>query len=310
MPHIASVACGAGAADRQALVTGLAHQVDGFDFSEGSLQAAEKQAADEGFAGRLHYRKHDFNKEPIPNGGRSYPLIIIFGGLHHAANLESVLDELERVLAPNGLIFFNEYIGPNRFQYSSDHMEMLNRIISLLPRDFCQSESYTREDAVLLAENDPSEAVRSEEIIDRVTERFAILDRCDYGGSILYPMWASVLVREKLMFASQVSRTPVLQSLMLLEETLTGQGILPPLFSQCVICRKGDVDNLDVISERLKNDARIARPSAFLLQSDLTQLQWPLRKISRPFSAIARERTRFFLEKANLLEPLKSLLRK
>lgn len=275
LPYIASIACGAGVAERQALDAGLCEYVDGFDFSEASLATARLGAEAAGLADRVTYRKYDFNVESVPADGRKYPLIIIFGGLHHAKNLEFVLAEIGAILAPGGIVFFNEYIGPNRFQYEPDHVELLNSVLASLPPEFRHSDQFVPIDGLAVAEADPSEAVRSGEIMDKVAEEFHILDRRDYGGAIFYPLWATMLVREKLILYRHVMESRVLQELVVLEEELTKSGKLPSLFTQCLVCRKEDVANLAFVPERLEHDRRVARPSELLLSSNLADLDWP-----------------------------------
>ncbi len=276
LPCVASVACGAGAADRQALVTGLAYQVHVYYFSQNSLQSAGHLAAADGMADRIVYRQYDFNSEPMPADDRQYPLIIIFGGLHHAERLEYVLQEIRARLAPGGVLFFNEYIGPNRFQYEKSHLDILNSKIRSIPEKYRHTSAFTPVDEQMLEKTDPSEAVRSGEIMRSVEEYFHVLDRRDYGGGLLFPLWSDVLIRERLSLPAQVERTSVLQNLLAEEEELTAAGVLPSLFTQCLVCRPEDAGKLEFIADRARRDSRVESPSAVLESLDIGELPWSI----------------------------------
>jgi len=297
LPDIASIACGSGAAERQALAVDLADNVTGYDFSEASLVFARKKAAEDGWLNRFKYVKYDFNSQHMPNNGKLYPLILIFGGLHHAENLDFFINDLKRVLARNGIIFFNEYIGPNRFQYHSEHCKILNQVIASIPKSLRVVDEYLPEDPQLLAKNDPSEAVHSEDIMFKIKENFFILDQCDYGGSLLFPLWSSVLVREEFMNLRQKLNLQLLKNVMFLEEILTNSGVLPSLFSQCLICRKEEANNLNILSKKLNSDLRIRRPAVMLSTADMRQFYWPRLSPAR----VAREKAISIFKKINLL---------
>ena len=47
--------------------------------------------------------------------------------------LEPLFARIHDALAPEGRLIFNEYVGPNRFQYSDARMDLVNRYLRLLP---------------------------------------------------------------------------------------------------------------------------------------------------------------------------------
>jgi hypothetical protein len=144
-------------------------------------------------------------------------------------------------LEPSGLAILNEYIGPNRFQFSPRQKELINSALLLLParyrtlvREQVELElertpskvgvrwlasrfvSKVREGDLLgvikrrfiayrarrsgempvkefvdfpsvssVISADPSEAVRSAEIVEVLQQEFEIVERKDWGGNIL-----------------------------------------------------------------------------------------------------------------------------
>jgi len=123
----------------------------------------------------------------------TFDIVLGVSAVHHVERLEALFAAVEAALVPGGLLFLNEYVGPKRFQWTRRQLEAAEHLLGLLP------ESYRREapgaeprrhpfapsaEAVLAA--DPSESVRSDEILPLVAERFDILERRDLGGTLLH----------------------------------------------------------------------------------------------------------------------------
>jgi SAM-dependent methyltransferase len=65
----------------------------------------------------------------------AFDLILAVGALHHASNVEYVVDQAHSALKPGGLLVANEYIGPDFWQVSPRQYELINAAIHLLPPD-------------------------------------------------------------------------------------------------------------------------------------------------------------------------------
>ena len=77
------------------------------------------------------YRHH----QELPEG--PWDAIIANDVLHHITDLEGLYARIHEALAPRGRFVFNEYVGPNRFQYDDERMELINRYFRLFP-DNCR----------------------------------------------------------------------------------------------------------------------------------------------------------------------------
>ena len=107
--------------------------------------------------------------------------------MHHVSNLEHCIEQVRRTLKPSGFLFLDEYVGPSRDEWTVEHLEAANAVYRQVP-----AELRTAEEVLLPIEmDDPSEAVRSSEIVPLVRESFDVLHQRDYGGNILallYPI--------------------------------------------------------------------------------------------------------------------------
>ncbi|HSY52273.1 MAG TPA: class I SAM-dependent methyltransferase [Thermoanaerobaculia bacterium] len=179
-----SVGCGTGPLERDLIRRGLCSEVDAFDGSAQSIEIAKNLAASEGVGDHIHYFIGDFNEPRLPR--RGYDIVFFHQSAHHVAKLEKLFSRLLRVLKPDGLIYLDEYVGPSRSDWNDDlvapHRQFFDRIAP---------EARLIERLPLpIQPDDPSEALRSSEIVPQLQRGFRILERRDYGGtllSVIYP---------------------------------------------------------------------------------------------------------------------------
>lgn len=174
-----SIGCGGGEFERAVIRNSLCEQVDAFDGSLGSLAAAKGKAAAEGLASRIQYFAADFNSIALPR--HRYDVVFCHQSLHHVARLEWLFSQIRRTLTPDGTLYIDEYIGTSRFHWTPDKLVTQRAIHAMLPRDWVREpELHYPVEA-----HDPSEAVRSDEIMPNLEIGFEIEERRDYGGNLL-----------------------------------------------------------------------------------------------------------------------------
>lgn len=228
----ASIGCGTGVAERQAIEAGIGMHIDGFDFSPASLDLARQRAKEADIASLLQYTHLDLNKEGLPH--QDYGFILSFGCLHHIKNLEHLLSEIHRALKPDGLFYFNEYVGPPRFQWTEELLDIVNKLAKILPDRCLKTDHIKPIKEEELA--DPSEAVRSNEIMRLAQEHLELLDIKYYGGTVLFPLWGDVIWPEFFLDPYNEEYQSILKLLILLEESLAKNQ--EGSFVQGVACRK------------------------------------------------------------------------
>lgn len=179
-----SVGCGTGALERDLVRRGICDQVVAFDASIQSLQIAEAEARAEGFSDRISYFAGDFNRPSFP--AESFDAVFCHQSVHHVAKLEKLFASISRSLRPGGLFYLDEYVGPSRNDWSDDAMRDARRIHGAIPEARRRRASL----GFPIQEDDPSEAIRSGEILSQLRIGFRIIAEQGYGGnvlSVLYP---------------------------------------------------------------------------------------------------------------------------
>jgi hypothetical protein len=147
--------------------------------------------------------------------------------------LELLFAALQQILQPDGILAFCEYTGPNRFQYSDQQLTRVNEYLQRIPRHLRVHpdtghvvEKIARVDPEVLAREDPSEAVRSEDVIPAALERFEATILKPYNGGLLNPLVQDIVVN----FHTDEGRE-VLELLCNEERRLTEAGEIGPNFT-------------------------------------------------------------------------------
>jgi O-antigen biosynthesis protein len=181
-----SIGCGAGALERDLIRRNLVDAVDAFDGSTNSLRVARNEAAAAGMTSRIRYYAADFNEPALPR--KTYDLVLIHQALHHVAKLEKLYRAIMRTLTRDGLLYLDEYIGPSRTDWTEEAMQPVRAIFDALPQHV-RREPRLNEPIMM---DDPSEAIRSSEIMDQLRIGFDVRAQRGYGGNFLSVMYTSM----------------------------------------------------------------------------------------------------------------------
>ena len=190
---ILTIGCGDGTLDRHLAGLKAAAHIDGIDIAPGRIDIARRLAEEAGLHDVIKYTVADVETNDFPR--REYDAIFFNSSLHHIENLDAVLSRCAEALSENGLLFINEYVGPNRFDFSAEEQLAMSTLFKLLPNRFRRSNfvddrGQVRTQVVLphpdeVARVDPSEAIRSQDIIPKVTDHFAVLEHNVMCGSLM-----------------------------------------------------------------------------------------------------------------------------
>jgi SAM-dependent methyltransferase len=172
----------------------------------------------------------DPERDPLPDG--PWNLILAADFLHHAKDVEPLLVEAGRALAPRGRFVFHEYTGPNRFQHPEERMAIVRRYFPLLP-DRIRADPATgeilwrreRTDPDRLARELPFEAASSEALLPLARRIFVSEAELPCGGGLLHPLFSG------LVCAPRAEDEPLFEVLGAAEAHLTANGLLAPLFT-------------------------------------------------------------------------------
>lgn len=125
-----SLGCGTGKLERDLAQLKAFRNCDAYDVSEESVKTARELAAEQGNES-ICYHVADVNQLELPTA--SYDAAWFYGSLHHFHALEHVLLQVKKSLKSEGLLVFNEYVGPSRFQFPDRQKEVANLCLKLLP---------------------------------------------------------------------------------------------------------------------------------------------------------------------------------
>ncbi|MBN2328294.1 MAG: class I SAM-dependent methyltransferase [Candidatus Omnitrophica bacterium] len=232
-PRGLNVGCGQGELERLIIRRRVAECMDGFDISPAAVEIARKKADEEGFGDRIHYFTADANAIEQSNLPRDYDIVFASMSLHHFVRLEHCLDHLNRRLAPRGLLIVNEFVGPDRFQWTGDQLNAVNRLLDCFPRELKANlrnpgeikNRVVRPSLKYMKEHMAFEAVCSQRILPALRERFHILEQRDYGGTVLQLLFEAIMGN----FDEEECRehAVLVQMAAVAEELLLKSGALP-----------------------------------------------------------------------------------
>jgi ubiquinone/menaquinone biosynthesis C-methylase UbiE len=198
-----NVGCGHGELERAIIGCDLVEHMVGVDISVGAVEIAREKSMANQLDDRITYRVADANYLEEAGIDDTFDVVFVSMALHHFAHLEKCLDSLNACLKPNGLLIVNEFIGPNRFQWTDAQIDITNRLLGLYPNELKKSlrdpegneviQRVYRPSVDYMKENFAFEAICSERIVPAVNERFHILEQKNYGGTILHLLFEAIM---------------------------------------------------------------------------------------------------------------------
>lgn len=220
---MASICCGSGLLERDIAANYLQHkdaQIVGYDISPGSVEVAMERA--QGLRG-IAYEVCDVNTAVWHEG--YLDAAFAHGALHHVQNLDHCLGQLGKALKPKGLLFVNDYVGPQRFQWTDVQLRLAKQALEMVPQQFrVEGAQPKRCDPVALEAMDPSEAVRSHHIMEHIRAHFRIEVLRNRGGTLLAPIFGCGCIAPSAFESAEGMR--VIQALCDFERDLIDREII------------------------------------------------------------------------------------
>lgn len=236
LESVLSVGCGFGHFERTLARRNYAKRVTGIDISSDAVAKGNVISEAEGLpvtliAGDLN--SYDF-------GNEQYDAIFGMQSVHHIFHLEELFKNCRRMLKPGGLLFLDEYIGPSRFQVSDEALDAMNAVLDILPERLqllleidpvAPRKRHYRMPLSWFDENDPSEAVRSAEIVSTLKQHFDIVDFRGYGGAVSHLLFSGIAANFDETRDADVA---IMKLILLLEDQLEKHKIIDSDFAAIV----------------------------------------------------------------------------
>ena len=223
-----SIGCGGGALERAARQIGACDVIDAIDIAPGAIEEARKMAALQGLSG-INYAVADL--DALDLGANAYSVVFASASVHHVTNLERLFANVAKCLNRGGLFIMLEYVGPSQFQFSDKAVQIINDILALLPlacrQRFSNASEYVTKFERTTIEHmnvtDPSEAIRSAEILPLLAKTFTIIERKDFGGTLLHMLLQDIAHN----FPDDLpDRSAILNLLLYLEALLIRENVI------------------------------------------------------------------------------------
>ena len=189
---VVSLACGSGHIEESLLSFGWpVDELLGLEYDKKLRQEAEKRFKKyPNCISQFDY--FDFNTEYIPE--RQFDIVFSCHSLHHAFDLEILMETINQLLKPDGLIIGIDYFGPTRFQIEHDVLPIIKELFAYLPAELRRdlrspekpiSEIFEADTFYAVREADKSEAVRSSDLRTLLFATFPAVEIKPMGGTIL-----------------------------------------------------------------------------------------------------------------------------
>jgi SAM-dependent methyltransferase len=223
--------------ERQIVAAGICSGFDSYDISDEAVRIAQLEADSAGLDIRCHVA--DVNELELAE--QTYSLAVVSMSLHHFERLEFILRQVHDSLLLDGLFVFNEFVGPTRFQWTDTQLKLINGLRDALPAELLAGPDgrptlpISRADVDELSRIDPFEAIRSADIMPLVEQTFTILDRKDYGGTLLHMLLHEIVAN---FDEGDPNHVALLRMACETERVLIEQGVIDSDFTVVVARRR------------------------------------------------------------------------
>jgi 2-polyprenyl-3-methyl-5-hydroxy-6-metoxy-1,4-benzoquinol methylase len=185
-----SLGCGTGQLELALQKQSIFVKLDAIDVADIAIKHAINAAIEANV--KINFSVADINTINLPEN--TYDVIIANSSLHHISNLDHAINQINLSLKPGGVLCICEYIGASQFQYPKNNIDIVNDLIEILPERYRRRVSaqdsqkgfvYPPSVAYMNA-HDPSEAIRSAEIVPLLRKNFRVLEDHPFGGTLLH----------------------------------------------------------------------------------------------------------------------------
>lgn len=225
-----ALGCGPAFVEEQILERDFAGTIVAYDTSQVAIESARERLATTPWAARMDLRCGDVLAADLPDA--SFDAVFVEAALHHFVALEETFALMHRVLRPGGVLLFDEYVGPDLQQYPPELEELLGRVNACLApalrRDFETGEVRQSVEACpveVQLRRDPTEGVHASQILPLTYRYFEVIERLDYGGTIMRPLFNRILLNWD--FPNDAKDQTIAQLIALFEQELLRSGAIP-----------------------------------------------------------------------------------
>ncbi|MGE0729967.1 MAG: cyclopropane-fatty-acyl-phospholipid synthase family protein [Acidimicrobiia bacterium] len=190
-----SLGCGLGGRELRWAELGAFGHIDAFDISAVQVEEAKRRAELTGQGERITFSVADFTT--LAHECR-FDVVIAEHSLHHLAPMPEVVAKVWELLVPGGLFVVDEYVGPQRFQWTETQLDAAQELLERFPARYRRTldggakASVVRPSKLWMRLTDPSEAIDSARIGQSLHQCFDVIEDRPYGGAVLHLALADI----------------------------------------------------------------------------------------------------------------------
>jgi SAM-dependent methyltransferase len=156
-----------------------------FDISDGPLER-RRETLGKRFPGRVATQTGDLNFLQL--APESFDVVISSSTIHHVTNLESLAEQIDAALTPNGYFFLEDYVGEPRFQFADTKKRIYQQVFN---RDRAR-QGIAASDLLWLDDSDlsPFCGLYSDEILP-VFRKHLVEENVRKAGGLVSPLTRS-----------------------------------------------------------------------------------------------------------------------
>ncbi|MBQ4132231.1 MAG: methyltransferase domain-containing protein [Desulfovibrionaceae bacterium] len=122
-----SVACGTGRKEMLLLESGLVEHFDCWELSETAITAGKEEAKKRGLEERISFHYGDVFSKDVSSG--KFDLVYWDNAMHHMFDTGQAMRWSRDALADSGVFYMYDYVGPTRFQWRDEQMEIVKNVL-------------------------------------------------------------------------------------------------------------------------------------------------------------------------------------
>jgi ubiquinone/menaquinone biosynthesis C-methylase UbiE len=195
--HWLSLGCGAAGTEIAASGWGLFGSMLALDASSVSVKIAAADAERQGVT-NIRFGSVDLERLDLPIA--AFDVVLMNMSLHHVRELRPALSQVRQALRPDGFFIVHEFVGPRQFQFTDTQLGLVRDLLAVLPERYRRDSTtgqikaeYVRRPIEFWNVADPSEAIRSDRIVPELERQFRMVERLDYGGTILHLLLENIV---------------------------------------------------------------------------------------------------------------------
>lgn len=222
-----SIGCGNAKKEIALVKTGVVRFMDLFEISEARVAQARENILRNDMDTQLSVSSSD----PFSiTEKETYDLVYWNMALHHMEDAYQAIEWSHRVLKPGGWICLYELVGPKRYQWTDEMVDIVGRVRRILPEEWFRDYKNTgkpiprgikRPHLRKFIARDPSEACDSANIIPAIKAFFPNPEIRNLGGIIYILALDGIYANIK----DTMECNQILDTLLLMDELLIPQGL-------------------------------------------------------------------------------------